>query len=104
MLIRRLSCTLNSGGLERDAAVTDAIDQLFEHDPPTIGPTEVAARLNTTTRTVYTWLRDGIIPGYKLGTSWFVIVDELKAELRKGANIRRSNGPDQSNPETATGE
>lgn len=72
--------------------MADALDRLFEHDPPTIGPTEVAARLNTTTRTVYTWLKEGTIPGYKLGTSWFVIVDELKSELRKGANNRRSTG------------
>jgi excisionase family DNA binding protein len=92
-------------GARRDAAVPDAIDQLFEHDPPTIGPTEVAARLNTTTRTVYTWLKDGIIPGYKLGTSWFVIVDELKAELRKGANTRRNISPvGLIPPETAIGE
>ncbi len=72
--------------------MADALDQLFEHDPPTIGPTEVATRLNTTTRTVYTWLKEGTIPGYKLGTSWFVIVEELKAELRKGANDRRGTG------------
>ncbi len=73
--------------------MTDAIEPTIRIRPPTIGPTEVAARLNTTTRTVYTWLRDGIIPGYKVGTSWFVIVNELKDTLRAGANKPRGDGP-----------
>ena len=75
------------------AVAGDALDQLFEQDPPTLGPAEVAERLNTTTRTVNTWLREGIIPGYKVGTSWFIIRDELKEALRSGANTRRGTGP-----------
>lgn len=69
-------------------AVPDAIDDLFQLDPPTLGPTEVAERLGTTKKTVYVWLRDGIIPGYRVGTTWLILRDELKDTLRNGANIR----------------
>lgn len=71
----------------------DAIDQLFEHVPPTLGPAEVAERLGTSQKTIYAWLRQGIIPGYKLGTTWLIIRDELKSTLRAGANPRGHTGP-----------
>lgn len=53
-----------------------------------MGPADVAERLNTTPRTIYTWLREGTIPGYKVGSSWFIIRDELKDKLREGSNPR----------------
>ncbi|WP_248243259.1 helix-turn-helix domain-containing protein [Microbacterium kunmingense] len=71
----------------------DAVDRLFEQCPPTLGTTEVAERLGVSAKSVYGWLRDGLIPGYKIGTTWFVITDELKDTLRKGANTRRDTGP-----------
>ena len=71
----------------------DALDQLFEQDPPTLGPAEVAERLGTTQKTIYAWLRQGIIPGYKVGTTWLIIRDELKDSLRQGANAKRETGP-----------
>lgn len=71
----------------------DALDRLFEQDPPTLGPAEVAEKLGTTTRTIYAWLREGIIPGYKVGATWFVLRDELKDTLRAGANPHRQTGP-----------
>ena len=46
-----------------------------------------------TAKSVYKWLKDGVIPGYKIGTTWFVIRDELKDTLRKGANTKRDTGP-----------
>ncbi len=66
----------------------DAIDALFDQDPPTLGAALVAERLGTTPKTVYGWLRDGLIPGYRVGTTWFIITDELKDTLRKGGNSR----------------
>jgi excisionase family DNA binding protein len=71
----------------------DAIDRLFEQSPPTIGPTEVAERLGVSAKSVYSWLKDGLIPGYKIGTTWFVITDELKGVLRAGANTKRGSAP-----------
>jgi excisionase family DNA binding protein len=81
-----------SGGLPvTDDA--DAIDRLFQQSPPTIGPTEVAQRLGVSQKSVYTWLKDGLIPGYKLGTNWLIITDELKNVLRAGANKHTPTGP-----------
>jgi excisionase family DNA binding protein len=72
---------------------SDAVDRLFDQSPPTLGVTEVAERLGVSTKSVYSWLREGLVPGYKIGTTWFVIRDELKDTLRKGANKRPGAGP-----------
>ncbi|MEW2011310.1 helix-turn-helix domain-containing protein [Microbacterium sp. NPDC078814] len=72
---------------------SDAVDRLFDQSPPTLGVTEVAERLGVSTKSVYSWLREGLVPGYKIGTTWFVIRDELKDTLRKGANKRAGSGP-----------
>lgn len=72
--------------------MTDALDALFANDPDSIGPSEVAARLGVTTRSVYTWLRDGLIPGYKIGSSWIVVTEELKDTIRAGRNGAPADG------------
>ena len=48
---------------DSEAINRDAVDRLFDQSPPT------------------------------LGTTWFVIRDELKDTLRKGANTKRDTGP-----------
>ena len=48
--------------------------------------------LALTKQGVYHWLRDGVIPGYKVGTTWFIFRDELKETPRKGANAPRGRG------------
>ncbi|PYC99849.1 DNA-binding protein [Microbacterium esteraromaticum] len=79
--------------MSSDSDASDALDRLFEQSPPTLGPTEVAERLGVSNKSVYTWLRDGLIPGYKVGSTWFIIRDELKDTLRRGANVPRDTGP-----------
>lgn len=81
-------------GTREDAAVPDAIDSLFEQDPPTLSAAVVADRLGTTPKTVYGWLRDGLIPGYRVGTTWFILREELKETLRRSANVPRGTGPE----------
>lgn len=66
--------------------VTDGLDALFESRSATLSAPEVADLLGMTKQGVYHWLRDGVIPGYKVGTTWFIVRDELKETLRKGAN------------------
>lgn len=44
-------------------------------------PEEVAARLQVHPQSVYTWLRDGTLPGRKLGRLWRVSEDELRAHF-----------------------
>jgi excisionase family DNA binding protein len=72
--------------------VTDGLDALFEGRDPTLSAPEVAEMLGMTKQGVYHWLRDGVIPGYKVGTTWFILRDELKETLRKGANAPRLRG------------
>ena len=84
---------MSSDDDDSEAINRDAVDRLFDQSPPTLGATEVAERLGVSAKSVYAWLKDGLIPGYKIGTTRFVIRDELKDTLRKGANKKRDTGP-----------
>lgn len=66
--------------------VTDSLDALFEGCGRTLTAPEVAELLGVTKQGVYDWLRKGTIPGYKLGSTWFIVTEELKETMRKGAN------------------
>ena len=69
--------------------VTSGLDALFEGRNETLTVPEVAKMLGVTKPGVYKWLNTGVIPGYKLGATWFILRDELKQTLEAGANIRR---------------
>lgn len=71
--------------------MSDGLDDLFEGKKATLTVQEVADMLGMTKQGVYHWLRDGKIPGYKIASNWFILRDELKETLRKGANVPRSN-------------
>lgn len=64
----------------------EALDGLFSGLPVTLTVDDVASVLNVSKQNVYLWLRDGVIPGYKIGTTWRVVRDELKETMREGAN------------------
>lgn len=66
--------------------MTDPLDALFEGRKPTLEAGEVADLLGMTKQGVYNWLREGVIPGYKLGSSWFILRDDLKEAMRRGSN------------------
>lgn len=70
-----------------------ALDALFAGRPDVLSVEEVAEVLNVTRTNVYAWLRDGVVPGYKLGTTWRILRDELKATMATGANAPRSRTP-----------
>ena len=70
------------------SAVTSALDALFEGRGATLTVPEVAEILGMTKPGVYKWLKDGVIPGYKVGATWFILRDELKATLQAGSNAR----------------
>ena len=70
------------------SAVTSALDALFEGRSATLTVPEVAEILGMTKPGVYKWLKDGVIPGYKVGATWFILRDELKATLQAGSNAR----------------
>lgn len=75
----------------RVAPVTSGLDALFEGRKETLTVPEVAELLGMTKPGVYKWLKDGVIPGYKVGATWFILRDELKETLRKGANVPRDS-------------
>ena len=75
-----------------EARGTEALDALFAGRPETLSVEEVAEVLNISRQNTYAWLRDGVIPGYKLGSTWRVIRDELKETMRQGANVPARRG------------
>ena len=75
-----------------EARGTEALDALFAGRPETLSVEEVAEVLNISRQNTYAWLRDGVIPGYKLGSTWRVIRDELKETMRQGANVPSRRG------------
>lgn len=70
--------------------VTSGLDALFEGRPATLSVQDVADIFNVSKPGVYKWLKDGVIPGYKLGVTWFILRDELKEQLQAGTNTRRT--------------
>jgi excisionase family DNA binding protein len=70
--------------------VTSGLDALFEGRPATLSVQDVADIFNVSKPGVYKWLKDGVIPGYKLGVTWFILRDELKERLEAGTNTRPS--------------
>lgn len=66
--------------------MSEALDALFDGLAPKLEAAEVAVLLGMTKQGVYNWLRDGVIPGYKLGSSWIILRDELKETMQRGAN------------------
>ena len=76
----------------------DAFDDLFDGRNEVLSAQEVAELLHMTTQAIYNWLGNGTIPGFKVGSGWFILRDELKASLRAGHNeVRRRiiSGQDQ---------
>ena len=73
--------------------MTDGLDELFEGQGPTMTARDVTELLGITKQTVHNWLRDGVIPGYKVGTTWFIVTKELKETLREGENAPRVRPP-----------
>ncbi len=47
---------------------------------------DVAERLDVSSKTVYKWLREGLIPASRLGKSWIISEDALEAALAPGSN------------------
>ena len=46
---------------------------------------DVAERLDVSSKTVYKWLREGLIPASRLGKSWIISEDALQEALRPGS-------------------
>lgn len=63
------------------------LDTLFEGLPERLGVNQVAELLGVSTKGVYVWLKEGVIPGYQVGgRSWLILRDELKDAIAAGRN------------------
>jgi excisionase family DNA binding protein len=62
------------------------LDDRFAVYPESLRVQHAAEILNVALPTTYRWLRDGVIPGYKVGTTWVLLRDELKAHVAAGHN------------------
>lgn len=80
--------------------VSAGLDQLFEGQPPTMTAQAVADLLGLSKQAVYHWLRDGVVPGYKVGATWLIVRDELKATLQAGSNLTPKDEPPEEDEET----
>lgn len=63
------------------------LDDLFEAYPEHLSVPQVAEVLGIKVPTAYKWLRDGVIPGYRVGKAWLVLRDEVKDAVRSGRNL-----------------
>lgn len=66
--------------------MTSRLDDLFEGLPVKLDVTQVAELLGMTKKGVYQWIHQGVIPAYKLGSTWFVLRDELRDTVASGSN------------------
>lgn len=80
----------------RVCLVIDALDNLFAKRAEILSVQEVAQLLGMNKAGVYKWLREGVIPGYHRGHSWFIVRDELKEWIRQGSN--QPGQPDVTDP------
>ena len=51
-------------------------------------PVQVAERLQIRERTVNRWLRNGYLPGFKLGREWRIVATDLRSFMEHHVNQR----------------
>lgn len=66
--------------------MTSRLDELFAGLPPQLDVSQVAELLGMTTKGIYRWINSGTIPAYKVGSTWFVLRDELRDTMAAGSN------------------
>ena len=66
------------------------LEQLFDGYGRTLSVPEVSTLLGMSKQGVYHWLHSGTIKGHKVGSSWFILTEDLKSHLDNGSNIRKS--------------
>ena len=77
------------------------LDALFADLPPRLDVPQIADLLGVSHKAVYTWLNNGILPGYQVGRTWIVLRDDVKAALTAGSNTAaRLFADDQDPPES----
>lgn len=63
------------------------VDELFASYPVVMSVAQVAEVLGRPHSTIYKWLGDATIPASKVGDSWVIYRDEVKALVTSGRNL-----------------
>lgn len=69
------------------------LDDLFAQYPVAMSVPQVAEVLGRPNSTIYKWLNDGTIPASKVGDSWVIYRDEVKALVALGRNLLAEEPP-----------
>jgi len=72
---------------EASLTMSSQLDDMFAEYPLHLSIDQVADLLGISRGTVYKWLKDGSIPGYRIGTgvgTWLILRDELKQAVAEG--------------------
>ena len=69
------------------------LDDLFADLPPNLNVQQTAEVLGIRPSTVYKWLNEGVLPGYKVGSAWVILRDEVKDRIRSGRNLPDEPAP-----------
>ena len=69
------------------------LDDLFAGYPEHLTVAQLAEILGINTANAYRWLREGTVPGYKVGRAWIILRDEVKERVLEGSNIPRDQLP-----------
>ena len=64
----------------------DRLDEHFAGYGPTLTTKELGEILGVSEPTVRRWLAQGVVPAYKIGTSWVTYRDEVRDWLREQRN------------------
>jgi len=54
------------------------LEAIFEGKPDILLPVDVATLLHMSVPTIYRQLKDGILPGFRVGRNWFILRDDLR--------------------------
>jgi excisionase family DNA binding protein len=63
------------------------LDNLFADLPAILNVSQTAKVLGIQRSTVYKWLNEGVLPGYKVGSAWVILRDEVRDTIRSGRNL-----------------
>ena len=66
------------------------LDDLFADYPEQLSIAQLMEVLRIQRSTAYKWLREGVIPAYRVGTSWVILRDEVKDAVAAGRNSPRA--------------
>lgn len=69
----------------------DGLGEVLADLPPMLSSAQVSKLLGMSLQGVQKWLKEGVLPGYKVGRTWFVTRTDLERVFRAGSNKPTTN-------------